>query len=196
MALENGWHFKMNYKEEAEKAMKMLGEHPKTIFLGQTVEYKGSAMFGSLKFVPPEKKMELPIMEDTQMGMSIGLSLAGFIPISIFPRQDFMICAMNQLVNHLDKTREMSNGEFSPKVIIRTMVGGTQPLYPGVQHCSDYTEALKILLKDIDVVKLEKAEEIVPAYKRALESSKSTLLIEIADLYNQDIIEGKSTQKD
>lgn len=196
MALEGGWHFKMDYKEEVKKAMKMLGENPNTIFIGQTVEYKGSAMFGSLEYIPPEKKIELPIIEDTQMGMSIGLSLEGFIPISIFPRIDFMICAMNQLVNHLDKVREMSNGEFNSKVIIRTMIGGTKPLYPGCQHCSDYTNALKIFLKDIDVVKLERPEDILPAYRRALESNKSTLIIEVADLYNQEIIEGKSTDKD
>ncbi len=196
MVLGNGCRFKMNYKEEVGKAMRMLGEHEKTIFLGQTVEYSGSAMFGSLKDVSLEKKIELPIIEDTQMGMSIGLSLGRFIPISIFPRMDFLICAMNQLVNHLDKTQEMSHGEFAPKVIIRTMVGGTKPLYPGVQHCSDYTEVLRILFKNIDVIKLEKPEEIVPSYKRALESNRSTLLIEIADLYNEEIIEGRSTEKD
>ena len=196
MVLENGCRFRMNYKEEVKKAMNILGEHPNTIFLGQTVEYKGSVMFGSLESVSPEKKIELPIIEDTQMGMSIGLSLNGFLPISVFPRMDFMICAMNQLVNHLDKTREMSHEEFVPKVIIRTMVGGTKPLYPGIQHCSDYTDALKLLLKEIDVVKLERPEEIIPAYKRALESNKSTLIIEVADLYNEEIIEDKSTKKD
>jgi len=188
--------FLMNYKEEIKKAMQMLGEHPKTIFIGQTVEYKGSVIFGSLENVAPEKKIELPIIEDTQMGMSIGLSLEGFLPISIFPRMDFLVCALNQLMNHLDKTKEMSNGQFKPKVIIRTMVGGTEPLYPGCQHCSDYTEALKILLKEVDVVKLKRADEIMPAYKKALESDKSTLIIEIADLYNQEIIEGRSTEKD
>ena len=76
----------MSYKEEVKKAMKMLGEEPKTIFIGQTAEYSGSVMFESLKDIPGEKKIELPIMEDTQLGMSIGLSLEGFTPISIFPR--------------------------------------------------------------------------------------------------------------
>jgi pyruvate/2-oxoglutarate/acetoin dehydrogenase E1 component len=196
MVLGNGYHFKMDYKEEVRKAMKMLGEHEKTIFIGQTTEYKGSAMFDSLEDVSLAKRIELPIIEDTQMGMSIGLSLGGFIPISIFPRMDFMVCAMNQLVNHLDKIKEMSNGEFSPKVIIRTMIGGTKPLYPGIQHCSDYTEVLKLLLKDINIIKLEKPEDIVPSYQKALDSNNSTLLIEIADLYNKEIIEEKINKID
>ena len=175
------------YREEVKKAMTLLGEDPRTIFLGQTVGYSGSNIFGSLENVSKEKRIELPIMEDVQMGMSIGLSLEGFIPISVYPRFDFLICAVNQMVNHLDKCEEMSNGHFKPKVIIITQVGGTKPLYPGIQHCSDYTEAFKKLLCNINVVRLEDPEQIVPEYKKALESDKSTLIIEVGDLYNAEI---------
>ena len=65
--------------------------------------------------MPSKKKIETPVFEDAQMGMSIGLSLEGFIPITCFPRFDFLILAMNQLVNHLDKIRFMSRGEMRPK---------------------------------------------------------------------------------
>ncbi len=185
----------VSYKEEVKRAMKMLGDHPKTIFLGQTVGCTGSNIYSSLADVSMEKRIELPIIEDTQMGMSIGLSLQGFIPVSIFPRWDFLICATNQLVNHLDKGREMSNGQFKPKVIIRTMVGGTEPLYPGCQHCSDYTEAFSKLLKEVDVVKLENPEDVFPVYQKALESDRSTLIIEMADCYNKELITGESIDK-
>ena len=40
------------------------------------------------------------------MGMSIGLALNGYIPITCFPRFDFLILAFNQLVNHLDKIKK------------------------------------------------------------------------------------------
>ncbi len=177
----------MGYKEEVIKSMEMLGKDERVLFIGQTVEYKGSAIFGSMGDVDFKKRIEVPIIEDCQMGMSIGLSLQGFIPVSVYPRFDFLICAMNQLVNHLDKIEEMSHGEFKPKVIIRTQVGGTTPLYPGVQHCSDYTEGFKKILKNVDVIRLENIEDIYPAYQRALESDKSTLLIEVGDLYNAEI---------
>ena len=49
------------------------------------------------------KKIELPVFEDVQMGLSTGLALQGFIPITCYPRFDFLILAMNQLVNHLTK---------------------------------------------------------------------------------------------
>jgi len=167
--------------EELTKAMTLLGSDPRTIFLGQTVEYSGSGMYDTLKGVPMDKRLEVGIMEDTQLGMSIGLSLEGYIPISIYPRFDFLILAMNQLVNHLDKISEMSNGEFNPKVIIRTAVGATEPLYPGIQHCSDYTSGFRDILKNVDVIKLDKAEDVVESYKCALNSDRSSLLIEVSN---------------
>lgn len=173
----------MSYKDEITKAMEMLAEDERVIFIGQTILYPGNVIYGTLENVPTSRKIEVPIMEDAQLGMSLGLSLEGYIPVSIFPRMDFLIIATNQLVNHLDKIEEMSCGQFSPKVIIRTMVGSTKPLYPGPQHCQDHTEALKCLLTNVDVVKLTKTKDIVPAYRAALESQRSSILIEIADSY-------------
>lgn len=175
----------MVYKDELTKAMKLLAKEKRVIFLGQNIVYPSSIMSSSLQDIPNSKKIELPLIEDAQIGMSIGLSLEGYIPVSIYPRIDFLIIATNQLVNHLDKIEEMSCGQFRPKVIVRTAIGSTKPLYPGIQHCSDYTEGLRHMLKNIDVIKLTKSRDIVPAYKHALErkDAKSTILIEVADLY-------------
>ena len=160
----------MTYKDELTKAMNLLAEDDRTIFLGQNIVYPGSIMSTSLQEVDNSRKIELPLIEDAQMGMSIGLSLEGFIPISIYPRIDFLIIAMNQLVNHLDKIEEMSCGQFKPKIIIRTAVGSTKPLYPGLQHCSDYTDVLKCALKNVDVIKLKKSKEVLPTYKKAIDN--------------------------
>lgn len=176
----------MAYKDELTKAMKLLARNKRVIFLGQNIVYPGSIMSSSLQEIPNSKKIELPLIEDAQMGMSLGLSLEGYIPVSIYPRIDFLIIAINQLVNHLDKIEEMSCGQFKPKVIVRTAIGSTKPLYPGLQHCSDYTEGLKHMLKNVKVVKLAHSQDIITAYKYALnrKDGKSTLLIEVADLYS------------
>ena len=181
---------KMNYIEEIKRAMTWLGKQKDTIFLGQTVCYPGSPMFPSFKNVNKSKKLELPVMEDCQMGMSIGLSLEGYIPISVFPRMDFLICAMNQLVNHLDKVTEMSNEEFQPGVIIRTQIGNTKPLYPGVQHCGNYYSMLKAGLKNVSVIKIKEAEDVIPNYRLAYSRAfigLSTILIETpqGDVYKK-----------
>ena len=173
----------MSYRNEVIKAMEMLARKEGVIFLGQSVRYSGNAIYKTLLNVPLAKKLELPVFEDTQLGMSIGLALEGYIPVSTFPRMDFLIIAANQLVNHLDKIEEISRGQFKPKVIIRTMLGSIKPLYPGPQHCQDHTEALRCLVTNIDVVKLTESRDIVPAYEAALQSQRSSILIEMADLY-------------
>jgi len=166
--------------------MRWLASQEHTLFLGQGVRYSGHAMFGTLEDaeVPVEKRYEMPVAEDMQMGISIGLALQGYIPVSIYPRMDFLIIAINQLVNHLDKMEEMSHGEYKPKVIIRTAVGGKEPLDGGIQHTSDYTEGLEKLLNNVDVVKLEKPGAILNAYKWALSNDNSTILVEMTGLYN------------
>jgi pyruvate/2-oxoglutarate/acetoin dehydrogenase E1 component len=171
----------IGYLDETKKAMTWLGKQKETIFLGQTVKYEGSPMYKSLSEVPEEKKIEMPVAEDMQMGISIGLALEKYIPVSIYPRIDFLLCAINQLVNHLDKVETMSHGEFRTGVIIRTQIGNTKPLDPGPQHSGDYTEGLKKLCKNILIIKISKAKNIRDsyelAYSRAL-TGASTLLIE------------------
>lgn len=169
----------MSYFDELTKSMGWLGEQPNTIFLGQSVRYSGNALFKTLKDVLMEKRIELPVAEEMQLGMSIGLSLAGRIPISIFPRMNFLMCAMNQLVNHLDKLEIYSDGEFIPKVIVRVCVGRTKPMYPGVQHCGEYP----LFLENTKIVRLEEETDILPAYQEAYHSKRSTVLIEYGDLY-------------
>jgi pyruvate/2-oxoglutarate/acetoin dehydrogenase E1 component len=174
----------MDYRSEVTRAMIMLGEIPNTIFLGQSVCYSGNVMYSTLKGIPDNKKLELPVIEDTQMGMSIGLSLAGYLPVSIFPRMDFILCCINQLVNHLDKIEALSEGRFKPKVIIRTLIGTKTPLDSGLQHTGDYRKALKAMLKNVEVVSLDCPESIFPCYVEAVKSKQPTILVEKGELYD------------
>jgi len=174
----------MTYKSEIIKAMLMLSEEKEVIFLGQNTEY--GRMYGTLSDVSADKIKEMPIAEDMQMGISIGLALNGYIPVTIYERMDFLILAMNQLINHLDRIEEMSNGIFKPKVIIRTIVGSKKPLNPGLQHSQDYTELLKASLKNIDIYTLKDKEDIVNSYREALDVEKSSILIEYREYYDRE----------
>ena len=142
----------MKYKEELIKSMKWLGEKDNTIFLGQATAFSGHAISGTLSDVPKDKLIELPVMEELQMGMSAGLSLEGFIPISIYPRFNFMMLSINQLVNHIDTMREMTKSQLVPRVITRVAVGAKKPLDGGSQHTQDFTESIKNMLTDTVVV--------------------------------------------
>ena len=167
--------------------MDILAEDPRTVFLGQAVAVKGTAMTTTLVNVPAEKKMELPVAEEMQMGLSTGLALIGFIPVTFYPRWNFLLLAVNQLVNHLDKVKHMTRDGWQPNVIIRTSIGSERPLNPQCQHLGDFTEAFRFMLTNIEVIRLEEPEDIVPSYTKALNRTdgKCTILVEYGDYYNE-----------
>ena len=171
------------YFDELCRAMTMLAKQPRSIFVGQSVASEGTAMFKTLRDVPMKKRLEFPVAEDCQLGFCTGAALNGDLPISIFPRVNFLLLAMSQLVLHLDKIPIYSRGGFNPRVIIRTAIATPVPLDPGPQHLGDYTEALRAMLETIKVVRLDAAEQIVPEYLAAAERRGSTLLIERTELY-------------
>lgn len=179
----------MLYSDALTEAMTWLGSQNDSVFLGQSVRYPGNALYGTLSGVPDDKKIEMPVMEDAQMGMSIGLSLTGKMPISIFPRVNFLICAMNQLVNHLDKMVDYSQGRFTPKVIIRTCIGSERPMDPGPQHKGDFP--FEKVLKNIFIVRLTTPGLIVPMYQDAYYRPGSSLIIEYGDYYNKEYDNGE-----
>jgi pyruvate/2-oxoglutarate/acetoin dehydrogenase E1 component len=113
------------------------------------------------------------------------LALSGLIPISIFPRWNFLLLATNQIVNHLNNFKHLTRLSVAPKVIIRTGIGSIKPLHPGIQHIGDYTEAFKILAPNLEIIRLDYSDQIVPEYTKALnrEDGKSTLLVEWSDKY-------------
>lgn len=175
----------MSYFDELKRSMEMLAEHPDTLFMGQAVACAGTGMSNTLKGVDDNRKLELPVCEDLQMGMTNGLALAGKIPVSIFPRWNFLLLATNQIVNHLDKFPVMS--DYKTKAIIRTGIGSVRPLHPQHQHTGDYTEAFSVMCPNVEVIRLDEPEQIFPAYEKALnrEDGKSTILVEWGDYYNE-----------
>lgn len=176
----------MKYAEELKRAMTYLGKKPKSIFLGQAVEVAGTAMSNTLKKVPKNKLYEFPVTEEMQMGVTIGLLMQDFVPISIYPRWNFLILAANQLINHLDKLNEMTKYQYKSKAIIRTSVGSEFPLHPQSQHVGDFSKAFKNISKTLNIVNLKKPEDIFSEYKKAFDRKDgvSTVLVEYGDYYN------------
>lgn len=160
--------------------MQRLAKNKKVIFLGQQVASED--FYGTLKGIPLDRRIEMPVAEEMQVGLSIGLSLEGFIPVSIYQRMDFLPRACDQLVNHLNLIDDMSRGLFRPKVIIRTTIGSKAPLDVGPQHCQDLTKMFQAVLK-FPVLKVTTPDEVNHAYSLAYTSDTSLMVIEVQDLY-------------
>lgn len=171
----------MTYLDELRTAMTSLADDPRAIFLGQAVAFPGTAMTETLSGVPREKLLELPVFENTQLGMSTGLALDGWLPVSIFPRWNFLICAADQLVNHLDKLPIYAG--VTPRVIIRVASATPVPLDPGPQHLGDFSVAFRMMLKTVKIIQLDASWKILPAYKEAVTRDGSTILVEYPELY-------------
>jgi len=144
----------MKYFEELKKAMSYLAENPKTIFIGQSVEYEGTGFYDSLKHLKKEKKIELPVAEYFQSGLANGMAIEGMIPISIFPRWNFFLMGADQIVNHMDKFISMSEGRCKPKVIVRVAVGSEYPVDPQCQHKGNFSQAFRLMLQNTDIIEL------------------------------------------
>ena len=121
------------------------------------------------------------------MGMTIGLIMENQFPISIYPRWNFLLLAINQLVNHLDKLNYMTNNSYKSKCIIRTSVGSQRPLHPQCQHIGDYSKSVKLMCPNINIVNLKETNQILKEYKKAYErkDNVSTILVEYGDYYNE-----------
>jgi pyruvate/2-oxoglutarate/acetoin dehydrogenase E1 component len=167
-----------DYREELDRSMQYLASKQDTIFLGQSMIYGGIAIAKSFKNIPQDRKIEMPVAENLQLGMSTGLALKGFVPVTVYPRWNFLLLAADQLVNHLDKLVEMTEGQFNPKVIIRVAVGVKRPVDPQEQHVGDFSKAFSEMLRNVNVIKLEEAKDIFPAYEKAYTTSSSTILVE------------------
>jgi len=170
-----------SYQQSLIDAMTLLGQKKDTIFVGQQIIYAGNPMSTTLPNVPKEKMIELPVMEETQMGMSLGIAMTGKTVISFYPRWDFIICAANQLINHVDKYELMTGKRIN--LLIRLGKGSTEPLDPGHQHRGNYLTEFKSICKNITFHDLTNENNIITSYTMAYEEGGVHVLVEYPELY-------------
>ncbi|KKM57903.1 hypothetical protein LCGC14_1550190 [marine sediment metagenome] len=169
------------YHQAIKEEMEEFAKDSKVMFIGQQV--KSEDFYNTLKDVSVSKRTEMPVAEELQMGLSIGLALEGFLPISIYQRMDFLPRACDQLVNHLDLIPFLSRGKFHPKIIIRSTIGTNKPFDVGLQHNKDLIEGFKALLKTIPIYDVKTEEDVKIAYNIARTQDTSIIIIERQELY-------------
>lgn len=171
------------YVDALTNAMKVIMDDESAIFIGQQIVYYGNPMSKTIEGLPKEKMIEVPVMEETQMGMSLGLAMNGHKVVSFYPRWDFLICATNQLVNHLDKIKLMSDDNWNPHILIRVGKGSDKPLDPGHQHKGNYIEEFKSMCPNIEFHDLKTWQDVELSYKYATDNCGIHCLVEYPELY-------------
>ena len=168
-----------SYKDAMNIAMEELGKNG-AIFIGYNVA-KGDAM-GTLKGVSIDQKLETPVAENLMMGLAIGMSFEGFRPVVYFERHDFMMVAMDAIVNHLDKIERISHGEYKVPIIIRAISADGGPFYSGPTHSQDFTEILKTAVS-FPVLEPLNGADVLQMFNYAWNSNRPAIIIEKKSRY-------------
>jgi pyruvate dehydrogenase E1 component beta subunit len=127
---------KYNYGTAILSAFEYLLENYKETFvIGQGLWspwYVGNSMTNLDKKFGKDRVIDTPVSESATTGAAIGASLAGMKSIVVHPRMDFMLYAMDAIVNQAAKWSHMFGGQAHPGVTIRSIInrGGEQ----GAQH--------------------------------------------------------------
>ena len=113
----------------------LLENYPEVFVIGQGLWspwYVGNTMTDLEKKFGVDRVIDTPVSESACTGAAVGASLAGMKPIVVHPRMDFMLYAMDAIVNQAAKWSHMLGGQAHPGVTIRSIInrGGEQ----GAQH--------------------------------------------------------------
>lgn len=113
----------------------LLEKYPEVFVIGQGLWspwYVGNSMTDLDKKFGKERVIDTPVAESACTGAAVGASLAGMKPIVVHPRIDFMLYAMDAVVNQAAKWSHMTGGQAHPSMTIRGIInrGGEQ----GAQH--------------------------------------------------------------
>lgn len=128
----------MTVRDHLKGVYEQLYRERNAHFIGYNVG-KGSRMYGTLTGIPSEGYTEMPCAENLMVGVAIGMALSGrhFLPVLCFERHEFALFGLGMLAVMADKLHRVT-GTRVP-MVARCILGGDYPLYPGEQHCVDYS---------------------------------------------------------
>ena len=78
---------------------------------------------GLLEEFGPDRCFGTPLSEEGMTGVALGAALSGLRPVHVHIRADFMLLAMNQIVNMISNLRYMSGGRLKVPLVIRAVIG-------------------------------------------------------------------------
>lgn len=118
-----------------EAHAQLLAADPRVFLIGQGVWspwYAGTSLQDLEKEFGRHRVIDSPVCENTTTGAAVGAALAGMRPIVFHPRMDFMLLAVDPIVNQAANWSYMFAGQVNVPVIIRAVInrGGEQ----GAQH--------------------------------------------------------------
>ncbi|MHB1162126.1 MAG: alpha-ketoacid dehydrogenase subunit beta [Chloroflexota bacterium] len=162
---------RLSYAEAIREALdQALTLDPAVFVMGQGVD-DPSGMFGSSKKLHlkygSERVFDTPLAENGLMGIAVGAALGGMRPVYFHNRPDFLLLAMDQLVNHASKWSYMFGGAVNVPLVVWACIGR------GWGSAAQHSQALQGLFMHVPGLKL-----VMPA---SCHDAKGLMLSAIAD---------------
>lgn len=142
----------ITYREAIHDAMTEEMRRDENVFLiGEDIGTYGGAFgvsAGMLAEFGPERIRETPISELAIVGAAAGAAMVGMRPIAEMMFMDFILLAMEPLVNQAAKARYMFGGKVTVPMVVR-MPGGS-----GTGAAAQHSQSLESLLMHIPGIKV------------------------------------------
>jgi acetoin:2,6-dichlorophenolindophenol oxidoreductase subunit beta len=128
----------------------------------------------------PERVFGTPLSEDAMTGVAIGAAMAGMRPVHVHIRMDFLMLAMNQLINIAAKSSYMYDGQVKVPMVVRSMIGKSWG--QGAQH-SQGLHAMFMHVPGLKVVAPSNAYDAKGALIAAIRDDNPVIFVEHRLLY-------------
>jgi len=176
----------MTYREALRLALREEMQRDPSVFLmGEEVgvfegSYKVSA--GLLDEFGPDRVIDTPISEEGFVGAGIGAALLGERPVVEIMTINFLLVAMDQVINHAAKIGTMFGGEVRCPLVIRTPNGGGNQLT--AQHSQSF-EGWFAGTPGLKVVAPANPADAKGLLKQAIRDEDPVLVVENLPIYKQ-----------
>jgi len=177
----------MKYSEAIRDATASVMRSDESVFICGLGVPDPKGVFGSTLGLVEEfgdkRVFDTPVSENGTLGMLLGASLQGLRPIMVNQRVDFVLLALDQIINHATKWKWMFGGAQKVPVTIRLIVG--QGWGQGPQH-SQSMHGLFSYIPGLTVLAPSTPKDAKGLLISAIEDDDPVVFIEHRRLYEQE----------
>lgn len=179
-----GERHEMPYWQAVKSALRAeLSTRAETLVYGEDVGFAGG-IFGCTRGLQsefgPERVFDTPISESAILGSAVGAAIEGMRPVVEIMWGDFMLVALDQLINQAANVRYITRGTRSVPLVVRTQQGAT----PG--SCAQHSQSLEALLCHIPGLRVgipSRPDDAYSMLRAAINDPDPTVVIEARSLY-------------